>query len=65
MSELTPITDYIDAYADGNQAAFADSLLTYKGKKVRRQDLRNWRLAVAPLYVVDGKLVRLVAEIIK
>jgi hypothetical protein len=65
MSKLTPIKDYIDAHAEGNQAAFADSLLTYKGKKVGRQDLRNWRLAVAPLYVVDGKLVRLVAEIIK
>jgi hypothetical protein len=65
MSKLTPIKDYIDAHADGNQAAFADSLLTYKGKKVGRQLLRDWQLKSPPKYVIDGKVVRLVAEIIK
>jgi len=65
MTELTPIKDYIDAHADGNQAAFADSLLTYKGKEVSRQLLRDWQLEGPPKYVIDGKVVRLVAEIIK
>ena len=65
MSKLIPIKDYIDTHADGNQAAFADSLLTYKGKEVSRQLLRDWQQAAAPLFVIDGKVVRLVAEIIK
>ncbi len=61
--KLIPIADYLKGK---NQAAFADKLLTYKGKSVSRQLLRDWQdRSKAPLFVVDGKVVRLVAEIIK
>ena len=61
--KLIPIANYLEGK---NQAAFADKLLTYKGKPVSRQLLRDWQdRAKAPLFVVDGKVVRLVAEIIK
>ena len=64
--KLIPITDHIEIKEGGNQAAFAGKLLTYKGKPVSRQLLRDWQdRAKAPLFVVDGKVVRLVAEIIK
>jgi len=64
MSKLIPIDEYIEENTGGNQSAFADSLLSYKSKKVSRQGLRDWRQAAAPLYVIEGKVVRLVAEII-
>jgi hypothetical protein len=64
--KLIPIANYIADKERGNQAGFADKLLTYKGKPVSRQLLRDWQdKAKAPLFVVDGKVVRLVAEIIK
>ena len=64
--KLIPITDHIEIKEGGNHSAFADRLLTYKGKPVSRQLLRDWQdRAKAPLFVVDGKVVRLVAEIIK
>jgi hypothetical protein len=64
--KLIPIAYHIAIKESGNQAAFADKLLTYKGKPVSRQLLRDWQdKAKAPLFVVDGKVVRLVAEIIK
>jgi hypothetical protein len=64
--KLIPIANHIADKERGNQAAFADKLLTYKGKPVSRQLLRDWQdRAKAPLFVVDGKVVRLVAEIIK
>ena len=64
--KLITITDHIEIKEGGNHAAFAGQLLTYKGKPVSRQLLRDWQdRAKAPLFVVDGKVVRLVAEIIK
>jgi hypothetical protein len=64
--KLIAIANHISDKEGGNQAAFADKLLTYKGKPVSRQLLRDWQdKAKAPLFVVDGKVVRLVAEIIK
>ena len=64
--KLIPITDHIEIKEGGNHAGFAGRLVTYKGKPVSRQLLRDWQdRAKAPLYVVDGKVVRLVAEIIK
>ncbi len=64
--KLTPITDHIEIKESGNHAGFANKLLTYKGKIVSRQLLRDWQdRSKAPLFVVNGKVVRLVAEIIK
>jgi hypothetical protein len=64
--KLIPIANHIADKEAGNKAGFADKLLTYKGKPVSRQLLRDWQdKAKAPLFVVDGKVVRLVAEIIK
>tara|TARA_R110000850_G_scaffold153780_1_gene277299 strand:+ start:15 stop:218 length:204 start_codon:yes stop_codon:yes gene_type:complete len=64
--KIISITDHIEIKEDGNHAGFANKLLTYKGKPVSRQLLRDWQdRAKAPLFVVDGKVVRLVAEIIK
>jgi hypothetical protein len=64
--KLIPIANHIADKEAGNQAGFADKLLTSKGKPVSRQLLRDWQdKAKAPLFVVDGKVVRLVAEIIK
>jgi hypothetical protein len=64
--KLIPIANHIADNERGNQAGFADKLLTCKGKPVSRQLLRDWQdKAKAPLFVVDGKVVRLVAKIIK
>jgi hypothetical protein len=64
--KLIPIANHIADKEQGNQAAFAGKLLTSKGKPVSRQLLRDWQdKAKAPLFVVDGKVVRLVAEIRK
>jgi hypothetical protein len=64
--KLIPITDHIEIKEGGNHAGFSSKLLTYKGKTVSRQLLRDWQeRSKAPLFVVDGKVVRLVAKIIK
>ena len=49
-NKLTPIANHISDKEAGNQAAFADKLLTYKSKPVSRQLLRDWQdKAKAPL----------------